>query len=191
MLLYKIDIQDNNELSIAGLLTGGIETRTTYATRAQMAHILAALMPTNRLVIKICMETGLRISDVLSLKTCQLKRRQTVREAKTGKSRRIQWPESLYTEMRRQAGEIWVFPGRTDPGKHRTRQSVWRDIKRAEHVFRRSKELDRRQNLGTHTARKIAAVEAYQRGGMPAAQRLLNHSDPYITRLYALADKEL
>lgn len=191
MILYKIDIPDNGELSIAGLLTGGIETRTTYATRGQMAHILAALMPTNRLVVKLCMETGLRISDVLSLKTCQLKRRQTVREAKTGKTRRIQWPEYLYNEMRRQAGEIWVFPGRTDPGKHRTRQAVWRDIKRAERVFKRSRELDRGQNIGTHTARKIAAVEAYQRGGMPAAQRLLNHSDPYITRLYALADKEM
>lgn len=172
-------------------MTGGRETRTTYATRGQMAHILAALMPTNRLVVKLCMATGLRISDVLTLKTCQLKRRQTVREAKTGKTRRIQWPESLYNEMMRQAGEVWVFEGRTDRRRHRTRQAVWKDIKRAERVFKRSKELDRTQNLGTHTARKIAAVEAYHKGGMPAAQRLLNHSDPYITRLYALADKEL
>ena len=65
--------------------------RTTYANRGQMAHVLAALMPTNALVVKLCMATGLRISDVLELRTSELKRRQTVRESKTGKTRRIQW----------------------------------------------------------------------------------------------------
>ena len=156
-----------------------------------MAHVLAALMPTNRLVVRVCMSTGLRISDALSLKTAQMKRRQTVREQKTGKTRRIQWPESLYKEMLAQAGEIWVFEGRTDPKKHRSRQTVWKDIKRAEKVFKRSKEVASTQNLGTHTARKCAAVDAYHRGGLTAAQRMLNHSDPYITRLYALSDKEI
>lgn len=165
--------------------------RTTYANRAQMSHILAALMPENRVIVRVCMATGLRVSDVLELRTADLRRRQTVREKKTGKTRRIQWPAELYAEMERGAGRLWVFPGRTDPKKHRQRQTVWKDIKRAEKIFQRSGVVSRGQNLGTHTARKIAAVEAYQRGGMPAAQRLLNHSDPLITRLYALADKEI
>ena len=136
-----------------------------------MGHILAALMPTNRLIVRLCMATGLRVSDVLELRTAQLKRRQTVRECKTGKTRRIQWPAQLFDEMERQA--------------------VWKDIKRAESVYKRSHVLSKRQNIGTHTARKIAAVDAYHRGGMTAAQRLLNHSDPLITRLYALADMEI
>lgn len=165
--------------------------RTTYANRVQMGHILAALMPENRVIVRVCMATGLRVSDVLELRTADLKRRQTVREKKTGKTRRIQWPVELYAEMERGAGKYWVFPGRTDPKKHRQRQTVWKDIKRAEKIFQRSGVVSRGQNLGTHTARKIAAVEAYQRGGMPAAQRLLNHSDSLITRLYALADKEI
>ena len=165
--------------------------RTTYANRVQMGHILAALMPENRVIVRVCMATGLRVSDVLELRTADLKRRQTVREKKTGKTRRIQWPAALYEEMERGAGKYWVFPGRTDPKKHRQRQTVWKDIKRAEKIFQRSGVVSRGQNLGTHTARKIAAVEAYQRGGIPAAQRLLNHSDPLITRLYALADKEM
>lgn len=156
-----------------------------------MGHILAALMPTNRLVVRVCIATGLRVSDVLELRTAQLKRRQTVRESKTGKTRRIQWPAALYEEMSAQAGRYWVFEGRTDPRKHRSRQAVWRDIQRAEAVFKRSGALSRRQNIGTHTARKCAAVAAYHRGGLPAAQRLLQHSDPLITRLYALADLEV
>ena len=136
-----------------------------------MGHILAALMPANRTVVRVCMATGLRVSDVLEL--------------------RIQWPAALYEEMERNAGRLWVFESRTDPKRHRTRQAVWKDIKRAEGVYKRSKVIDRRQNIGTHTARKIAAVDAYHKGGLPAAQRLLNHSDPLITRLYALADLEV
>lgn len=165
--------------------------RTTYADRSQMSHILAALMPENRVIVRVCMATGLRVSDVLELRTVDLKRRQTVREKKTGKTRRIQWPADLYEEMERGAGKYWVFEGRTDPKKHRQRQTVWKDIKRAEKVFKRSKNLEKSQNIGTHSARKIAAVNAYHRGGMKAAQKMLNHSDPLITRLYALADKEL
>lgn len=178
-------------MSIVGLSKGGEITRTTYANRAQMGHILAALMPVNRTVVRVCMATGLRVSDVLELRTADLKRRQTVRERKTGKTRRIQWPAALYEEMERNAGRLWVFESRTDPKRHRTRQAVWKDIKRAEGVYKRSKVIDRRQNIGTHTARKIAAVDAYHKGGLAAAQRLLNHSDPLITRLYALADLEV
>lgn len=165
--------------------------RTTYATPAQMGHILAALMPTNALIIRLCMATGLRVSDVLELRTGQLRKRQTVREKKTGKTRRVTWPEGLYEQMLEQAGRYWVFESRTDPRKHRQRQTVWKDVKKAEAVFKRSKALQKRQNIGTHTARKVAAVSAYQRGGMKAAQRLLNHSDDLVTRLYALADKEM
>lgn len=190
IILWLCDY-DNIEYTILGLSRGGDILRTTYADRAQMAHILAALMPNNRVVVRVCMATGLRVSDVLELRTADLKRRQTVRERKTGKTRRIQWPADLYEEMERGAGRYWVFEHRTDPKKHRQRQTVWRDIKRAEAVFKRSGALTRAQNIGTHTARKVAAVNAYRRGGLAAAQKMLNHSDPLITRLYALADKDV
>ena len=39
--------------------------RTTYANRQQMGHVLAALMPENRLIMRVCIATGLRVSDVL------------------------------------------------------------------------------------------------------------------------------
>lgn len=166
-------------------------SRTSYASREQMGHILAALMPPNALIVRVCMQTGLRISDVLELKTATLKPRQTVREKKTGKTRRVIWTAPLYKQMQAQAGRVWVFECRTDPLKHRTRQAVYKDIKRAARTFQRSGAISKSQNVGTHTARKYAAVTAYQRGGMKAAQKMLNHSDPMITRLYALADKEV
>ena len=180
-----------DQLTKSGKEREGKIARTSYANRAQMGHILAAMMPTNGLVVRVCMRTGLRVSDVLELKTAQLKPRQTVRERKTGKTRRVIWSQPLYEEMLAQAGRYWVFESRTSPRKHRTRQAVYKDIHHVAAVFQRSGAVSRRQTIGTHTARKVAAVEAYHKGGLDAAQRLLNHADPGITLLYALADKEV
>src|SRR5699024_9493770 len=80
--------------------------RADWVDRPSMGYVLAALMPSNRLVMECCLSSGLRVSDVLSLKTDALKRgqRMTVREQKTGKSRRVYWPVGLYTRMLGQAG---------------------------------------------------------------------------------------
>lgn len=160
-----------------------------WVTHDEMGHVLAALMPENRLAVRVAMHTGLRISDVLRLRPKDLRTsRPTIRESKTGKTRRISLPRDLLEELRQNAGDYWVFPGRADPRKHRTRQAVYKDIRQAAAVFQRTGAV-RRGQVSTHTARKIAAVDARKRGGMEAAQRLLNHSDPAITVLYALADQ--
>lgn len=152
-----------------------------------MGHILAALMPENRRIMRLAMHTGLRISDCLSIKTCDLRYRMTVRESKTGKSRRITIPRGLLEELQQHAGRVWVFEGRCDPRKHRTRQAVYKDVKRVARMYQRAGSV-RRGQISPHSARKLAAVEAYRRGGLDAAQRLLSHSDPAVTLLYALSD---
>ena len=99
--------------------------RSTWLNGATMAHILAAMMPENRLAIEVSEATGLRINDVLSLKTEAIRRtdRPTVREQKTGKTRRVYIPHELRRRMLAQAGRVWVWPGRLDPdGAHRTRR---------------------------------------------------------------------
>lgn len=154
-----------------------------------MSHVLAALMPANRLAVRVAIHTGLRIGDVLRLRPRDLRTsRPTVRESKTGKSRRISLPRGLLEELRQQSGEFWVFESRTNPHKHRTRQAVYKDIRKAAAVFQRTGAV-RKGQVSTHTARKMAAVDAYHKGGIQAAQRLLNHSDPGITMIYALADQ--
>lgn len=184
---------NNTELSKSGKYTTiacGVKMGVAmWVSHPEMDHILAALMPANRLAVKVAMHTGLRIGDVLRLRPKDLRTgRPTIRESKTGKTRRISLPRGLLDELRQVSGEYWVFESRTDPRKHRTRQAVYKDIKRAAAVFQRTGAV-RRGQVSTHTARKIAAVDARQRGGMAAAQKLLNHSDPAITALYALADQ--
>ena len=142
------------------------------------------LTPANRLAMEVCIATGLRISDTLGLRTAQIRGggRVTVKEQKTGKSRRVTIPAPLARELRANAGRVWVFEGARDPEKHRTRQAVWKDVKRAAKAARIP------ANAGTHSARKVYAVELYRKRGLGAAQAALNHDDPAVTMIYALAD---
>lgn len=125
----------------------------------------------------------MRIGDALSLRTDQLRSRVTIHEQKTGKSRRVTIPAALLRELQRAAGQIYVWPNARDPQRTRTRQAVWKDIKRAAKAARIP------ANAGTHSARKIYAVMKYRKGGLGEAQAALLHEDPAVTMIYALADE--
>lgn len=58
---------------------------TEYLLNQEMEHILALLMPSNALVMRVILHTGMRVSDVLSLKTADLKPSGWYTESKTGK----------------------------------------------------------------------------------------------------------
>lgn len=142
-------------------------------------------MPANRLALEVSLCTGLRIGDVLRLRTDQLQKdRCTIKEQKTNKTRRIRLPKDLRLALLRQAGDIYVFEARTSRFKHRTRQAVYNDLKRACKLFR-----VRGVNVAPHTMRKIYAVGQFQRTrDLSKVQGLLNHSSEAVTMLYAMAD---
>lgn len=157
--------------------------RSEWVSDDVMSHVLAALMPANRLAILVSLTTGLRIGDVLNLRTAQLAERMTITEIKTGKRKLVRLSAGLLDELLAIAGKIYVFEGRCDYRKHRTRQAVYKDIKRARNAFRV------RANLSTHSARKMYAVKQYKRTcSIKDVQRLLNHSSEAVTMIYALAD---
>lgn len=167
--------------------------RSSWVNDDTMKLILAAMLPANRLAVQVSDATGLRIDDVLSLKTDLVRRTQRpyVVDSKTGKSHRIYIPTELREQMLQQAGKVWVWPGRLQPlEQHRTRQAVYKDMVRAAAVFVRSGQVSRGTQVSPHSARKRAAVRAYHRAGLTAAQSVLNHAagDVAITLLYALSD---
>lgn len=176
------------ELLLECLVNGGVTVRTDWVSRQEYDHLLAALMPANRLALEIAESNGLRISDALSIKTAQLARRFTVCELKTGKTRRVYLSDELLLRAERQAGRVWCFEGRNDYRKHRTRQAVYKDLKRIAKMFRLRG--GSRANIAPHTARKIFAVSAYHRtGSLDKVKALLNHDSEAVTLLYALADE--
>ena len=157
--------------------------KSEYINPDMVEHILYALTPANRLVCQVCLHTGLRVGDVLQLRTADLKQRMTITEQKTGKKRRVCLTASLLRELQQQAGKVYVFEHRTDPGKHRTRQAVYLDLKRAAKAFRL------KINLTPHSLRKIYAVCLYQKScDLKKVQTALNHEYDSVTLLYALAD---
>lgn len=159
--------------------------KTEYLLHKEVELILCALTEQNRLVIRTALHTGLRIGDVLALKPDRLKPHFWVTEQKTGKPRQVGLPEPLLSDLKNNAGEHWVFPGR-DPRKHHTRQAVWKDVKRAARAFRFP------QNVAPHSFRKVYAVDLMQKyGDIDRVRRALNHSSETITMIYALADQQL
>lgn len=144
---------------------------------------MAALTPTNRLVCRVCVHTGLRVGDVLNLRTEALRPQMWVKESKTGKRKRVNLPKPLYDELNSQAGRVWVFENKRDPMKHRTRQTVWYDVKRAARAFRLP------QNVAVHSLRKRYAVAQleHSRGNYERVRKLLNHADMATTMIYVMS----
>lgn len=158
---------------------------TEYLLQQEVDLVLCALTPQNRLVIRTALQTGLRIGDVLALTPDRLKPHFWVTEQKTGKPRQVGLPEPLLSDLKKNAGAFWVFPGR-NPRKHLTRQAVWKDVKRAAAAFRLP------QNVAPHSFRKVYAVDLLRKyGDIDRVRRALNHSSETITMIYALADQQL
>ena len=174
--------------------------KTEYLLKKELDRVLAALTPGNRLVVRAMLETGLRISDVLSLEFWQLRNSFWITERKTLKRRHVGLSTQLIDDIRAAAAELippevrrdaaagkavaWAFPSPSDYRKHRTRQAVWKDIKRAAAAFRI------KSNVGAHSMRKVYAVELMKKyGDLDRVRRALNHSDDSVTLIYAMADK--
>ena len=149
--------------------------RSEYVLEQRLLQALDLLTDGNRLVMRVCLATGLRLGDVLALRAQQIAPQFYVTESKTGKRRRVNLGAGLLADLRANAGDVWVFPGR-DPVRHRTRQAVWKDLKRAAKALR----IDR--NLTPHSARKAYAVKLMERyGDIDRVRRALNHDNDAVT----------
>lgn len=159
--------------------------RTEYLIEREVERVLDLLTFENRLVLRVLLHTGLRIGDALALKPEQLRPNFWVTEQKTGKRKQVGLPQPLLNDLRDSAGEYWVFPG-ADLRKHRSRQAVWKDVKRAAAALRLT------QNVAPHSARKVYAVDLLKKyGDIEKVRRALNHGGMEVTLIYALADKQL
>lgn len=152
---------------------------------------MQCLTPENALVCELALQTGWRIDDCLRLRSEDLKKSKnkaqhyvTITEEKTGKKSTKRLSNSLFERLNTNKGAVFVFQGRDDITKHRTRQAVWTDLKRAR------KALRLKPNLSPHSTRKSYAVDLLQKSGgdLDKVQRALNHCKQSDTLIYALAD---
>lgn len=164
----------------------GVRKIKVYAIDKDDIHAaLRMLTYPNELVVRVMLQTGLRVGDVLSLRRSDIEQQsKVIKEQKTGKKRRLRLSSNFRQELLRHSGRVFIFEGRDDWRKCRTRQAVWKDLKRASELLRIS------YNLGTHSARKRWAVDLYESGKpVHEIQKIMNHSSPEVTMLYCLAEK--
>lgn len=162
--------------------------RTTGYFRIEIEHLLSALTPENRLACEISMTTGLRISDVLALKSSILSTdgRVSIREQKTGKRKAFRLTAEQMLRCRLFAGKVYIFENRLSANRHRTRQAVYKDLRRVRDVMRI------KSVLAPHSLRKTFAIEMFEKyGSTKKVQRLLNHSNEAVTMLYIMGDELL
>lgn len=138
--------------------------------------------------------TGLRVSDILKLKTNQIKqltRKKSkifiVKEGKTNKERVINL-NSIFDEVHEYTLKIdseWLFPSRKGD-KPISVVQAWRVLNKAG----RFAEVD---SIGTHTMRKTFGYWFYkQTHDVAMLQEILNHSSPSITLRYiGINDEEI
>lgn len=150
-----------------------------------------SLQPANRLVLEIELATGWRVDDILELKTEQvenaLKKKRpciSIIEKKTKKTSKKYFTRQQCERMLEQAGKIYVFQSRDDYRRHRSRQAVYMDLKRA------AKRFNLKLNLAPHSLRKNYAVYLKLQGkSLEEIQRALNHDSITTTLLYAMSDE--
>jgi len=160
-------------------------------------NYLAVKSKRNQLIWAFGVNTGLRISDILSLNIEDVKDKEylEIKEKKTGKYKKITLNVKLkmlikdYLSERNKNYSITkdnpLFVGK----KHcRLDQSqVYRFLNEA------CKELKIPVNVGTHTMRKTFGYFFYQKyNDVALLQKILNHSSPSITMIYiGISQEEL
>lgn len=135
--------------------------------------------------------SGLRISDLLKLKVCDvmdennvLKDRISLREQKTGKVKQFPFGATTVKAMKeylcvqKVAQDAVLFPSRKGGGALSRQQAynILNDAARAIGIT---------ESIGTHTLRKTFGYWAHKSGvDITRIQKLLNHSSPSITLAY-------
>lgn len=157
--------------------------RTDYLNPQIYNRLYAVMTYDNVLALRVSLETGLRIDDVLSIRTEQIKGR-TIRgiAEKTGKPYKKAISADLSSRLRSLNRQGYIFPHRTKKNAHRTRQAVWANMKKAADI------LGVKLNAAPHSARKTYAVELLNDKGIDAVQKELQHDRISTTMLYAFSN---
>lgn len=162
------------------------KVKSDFIDPDKFKFILDLMRPDNANAVRVCLYTGLRINDVLTLKKTDLSQDGTVRTvcSKTKKPFEGKIPVKLAADIlhRSAKSSAWLFPSPKSSRLHRTRQTVWANVKRAARICAVPR------NVTPHSARKIYAVEKFRKFGLEEAQEALQHDRESTTLIYAFSD---
>ena len=160
--------------------------RTRFLSHTEVERLRKAMRPQEWVLCWLMSETGLRISDALSLKWEDYDNELqgfTFTAQKTGKSGVARVPVELLCELRKFGRQGYLFKSPRRSGKPITRQAAWKRIKRA----CADCGLPSR-GVANHSFRKIFAVDTFRQEGLAAAKAALQHESAEVTEIYVLSD---
>lgn len=158
--------------------------RSRFLDVFEIRLLCDATTPEEWLPLGVALQTGLRVGDVVKIRTRDLTDNGVHYTAqKTGKRGFAELSADMLAQMRKQARYGWCFPSPKVKGKHLTRQAVWHRIKRAA-----QRACIGSEGVSPHALRKSFAVMLMESRGMDAVQAALQHDRRDVTELYALSD---
>lgn len=145
-------------------------SRTRAITSAELHKLLRRLDDPARLAVRIAADTGLRVSDILALRSDQIAPTMRVTERKTGKTRAVRLRPATYKAAKAYAKYS---------GKYlidRDRSTLYRQIRAAA--------ADIGPHISMHSIRKYYAKRYCAAHGLRATQKELQHDYLSTTLLY-------
>lgn len=157
----------------------------------EMKSVLRAKSERDYMLFCAGIYTGLRITDLLTLKVVDVRNKTHVsrlREGKTKKERRFRISPKLAGDFERyidgKGDDEWLFPSRQGT-KAITRVQAYRILNDAAAVVGISE-------VGTHTLRKTFGYHVYQQTkDVALLQKIFGHSAPSITLRYIGIDNDM
>ena len=146
--------------------------RTKGLTDRQLKLLCNALPWRDSLAMRIMRQTGLRVSDLLSLKKADIARKMVVKEKKTGKTRTVYLTAALVREC-----AIYASMHRGLKLFNCDRSTIYRSVHRTALAFGW-------ENISAHSARKSFARAYCKKHGIEATQRELRHESLSTTLIY-------
>ena len=157
-----------------------------------MKKVLRAQNSRNYLLFTMGINTGLRISDLLSFNVQdvndgkeKIREKITIQEQKTGKRKQF-----MLNTNTRKALQEHIFQQKLQPGDYlfQSRKGDNQPISRVQAwniLNQAARTVGITSNIGTHTLRKTFGYHAYQNGtDITLLQKVFNHSSPAITLRY-------
>ena len=137
------------------------------------------------MILDICIETGLRISDVLNIKREQIAKTMNVYEAKTKKYKIVELSDELLQRLPKGfafGSSKFAFSSTRKPFAHINRSTYYRHLKNAATGLKIA--------CSAHSARKLYARNVYNRNfDIYEVQKALNHK--YVSTTAAYLDIDL
>lgn len=183
-------------MAYAGGTKGDIINVQPLRTTKDIADMIDALgiapktAPRNVLLFKIGISTGLRISDIVSLRVSDVKGKSSfkIREGKTKKERTVHL-NAIMAEIADYTYDMddndYLFASRKGDS-HITTTQAYR-------ILTKAGELIGRDDIGTHTMRKTFGYHYYKRThDIVTLMNIFNHADQSTTKRYiGITDEEV